>query len=99
MSGDHVLWNTGVADNHGAELQSWKAADSDQAADTDGTYKSLIGQFNGGVGTDVTAGINQSHARLFDDIDGAHMSAINGLNQQQDDQTNGMQRAITRLQG
>ncbi|HYJ69076.1 MAG TPA: hypothetical protein VEX15_15615 [Nocardioidaceae bacterium] len=97
--GDHVLWNTGVADNHGAELQSWKAADVDQAGDTDGTYKSLIGQLNGGVGTDMTAGINQSHSRLFEDIDGAHMAAINGLNQQQDDQSTGMQRAMTRLQG
>lgn len=99
MSGEHIRWDTRVADDHLGEIQQWRTFDQDDADINDGVSASLLNQFNGGAGTDQAAGIQSSHARLFDEMDSGHNAAINGLNDQQSDQSTGMQRAIARLSG
>lgn len=96
---DHVRWEFGRADDFRADLQEERAFNQAQGADTDAVYKSLTASFDGGAMTGETTSLNGGHMRLHDEVDGGSVSALNGLDDMQNGQLTGMNRAISRLQG
>ena len=96
---DTVRWEFGRADDFGAELQDERAFNDQQGSDTDGIYRSLTSQFDGGAFTDQTASLNSGHLSLHDEVDSGSVSATSGLDDMQNSQYQGMSRAISRLQG
>ena len=96
---DQVRWEFGRADDFRADLQDERAFNESQGAETDAIYKSLNSQFDGGARTGETTSLNSGHMRLHDEVDGGSASALGGLDDMQNSQMSGMNRAISRLQG
>lgn len=99
MSSDHIRWEFAAADDFNADLQGERAFNSDQNTATDGTYRSLTGQLDGGSGTDQNLSLNRGHDQFYDEVDTSGNRAIQGLTDASESHRSGMTRAISRLQG
>ncbi|MBA2418322.1 MAG: hypothetical protein H0V59_05170 [Nocardioidaceae bacterium] len=99
MSSDHIRWDFAAADDFDAELSNEKAFNADSLGQTDGAYRSLSGQLDGGSGSDQNMSLNRGHISLYDEVGTAGVQAQTGLADMQESHRSGMTRALNRLQG
>ena len=99
MSGDHIRWEFAAADDFGADLQSERAFNEDQNSATEGTYRSLLGQLDGGSGTDQNMSLNRGHTAMYEDVGAAGDRSLQGLTDATESHRSGMTRALNRLSG
>lgn len=99
MSSDHIRWDFAAVDDFDAELSNEKTFNADALDRTDGAYRSLSAQLDGGSGSDLNLSLNRGHLGLYDEVDGAGIKAQTGVGDMQEIHRAGMTRALNRLQG